>query len=65
VTKSGDGSDRQLSCCYELVGREIGVNEFGEPVSVVVVEHLADEDVAKRGKPLSSSRVLRKSRKGA
>lgn len=50
VTKSRDGSDRQAACCYRLHGREIGVNEHGEPVTAVVVEHLADEDVAKRGK---------------
>jgi hypothetical protein len=53
VTKSRDGSDRQPACCYELIGREIGVNEYGEPVSVVVVEHLADQDVTKRGRRLT------------
>ena len=37
-----------------LSGREVGVNRYGEPVTAVVVEHLADEDVAKRGKQLSS-----------
>jgi hypothetical protein len=50
VTKSRDGSDRQPAFCYRLYGREIGVNEHGEPVTAVVVEHLADEDVSKRGK---------------
>ena len=53
VTKARDGSDQQPACCYRLVGRELGVNEHGEPVTAVVVEHLADEDVAKRGKRLS------------
>jgi hypothetical protein len=50
VTKSRDGSDQQGACCYRLHAHEIGVNEHGEPVTAVVVEHLADEDVAKRGK---------------
>jgi AAA domain len=50
VTKSRDGSDQQPASCYRLYGREIGVNEHGEPVTAVVVEHLADEEIAKRGK---------------
>jgi hypothetical protein len=53
VTKSRDGSDQQPACCYRLVGREIGVNEHGEPVTAVVVEHLDDEDTARRGKRYS------------
>ena len=50
VTKSRDGSDQQPAFCYRLYGHQIGVNEHGEPVTAVVVEHLADEDIAKRGK---------------
>jgi AAA domain-containing protein len=50
VTKSRDGSDQQPGLCFRLHGREIGINEHGEPVTAVVVEHLADEEVAKRGK---------------
>jgi hypothetical protein len=50
ITKSRDGSDQQPGLCYRLHGREIGVNQHGEPVTAVVVEHLADEEVAKRGK---------------
>ena len=53
VTKARDGSDQQPACCYRLIGRELGVNEHGEPVTAVVVEHLADENTAKRGKRLS------------
>jgi hypothetical protein len=53
VTKARDGSDSQPACCYRLVGRELGVNEHGEPVTAVVVEHLADEDTTKPGKRLS------------
>jgi AAA domain len=53
VTKSRDGSDQQPGLCYRLRGRELGTNEHGEPVTAVVVEHLADEDVAKRGKRIS------------
>jgi hypothetical protein len=50
VTKNRDGSDQQPGLCYRLYGREIGVNDHLEPVTAVVVEHLADEEVAKRGK---------------
>jgi hypothetical protein len=50
ITKNRDGSDRQPAFCYNLVGREIGIDEDGDPVTAVVVEHLADEDTAKRGK---------------
>jgi hypothetical protein len=53
VTKSRDGSDQQPACCYNLVGRKIGTNEHDEPVTAVVVKHLADEDTARRGKRLS------------
>ena len=48
-----DGSDTQPAFCYRLEGHQLGVNEHGEPVTAVVVEHLADEDTAKRGKKLS------------
>lgn len=53
ITKSRDGSDVQAGMCFRLHGREIGTNTYGEPVTAVVVEHLADEDAAKRGKRLS------------
>jgi AAA domain len=53
VTKSRDGSDQQPGLCYRLHGRKLGLNEYDEPVTAVVVEHLADEDVAKRGKRIS------------
>jgi hypothetical protein len=53
LTKSRDGSDRQPALCYRFAGREIGINKHGEPVTAVVVEHLPDEDTAKRGKRLS------------
>ena len=50
VTKARDGSDRQPALCYNLVGREIGVNEDDDPVTAVVVEHLADQAEPSRGK---------------
>ena len=53
ITKARDGSDQQAAFCYRLTERELGVNEHGEPVTAVVVEHLADEDTAKRGRRLS------------
>ena len=34
----------------QLCGREIGIDEDGEPVTAVVVEHLADEDIAEARK---------------
>jgi hypothetical protein len=53
VTKSRDGSDQQPACCYRLRGRDLGTNSYGDPVTAVVVEHLEDEDAARRGKRLS------------
>jgi hypothetical protein len=53
LTKSRDGSDRQPVLCYRFRGREIGRNLYDEPVTAVVVEHLADEAVATRGKRYS------------
>jgi hypothetical protein len=53
VTKSRDSSDVQPAFCYRFHARELGINNYGEPVTAVVVEHLADEDTTKRGKRLS------------
>ena len=50
VTKSSDGSDRQPAFCYNFAGREIGIDEDGDPVTTVVVEHLADQTEPRRGK---------------
>jgi hypothetical protein len=50
LTKSRDGSDRQAAFCYHFHGREIGRNQHDEPVTAVVVEHLADEETSKRGR---------------
>jgi hypothetical protein len=53
VTKSRDGSDSQPGMCFRFRPVELGVNNYGEPVTVVVADHLDDEDVAKPGKRLS------------
>ena len=53
VTKSRDGSDSQPAFCYQFRSHQLGVDNHGDPVSAVVVEHLADEDTAKRGKRYS------------
>jgi AAA domain len=53
ITKSRDGSDSQPALCYQFRGRELGVNQYGEPVTAVVVEHLADESEPKHGKKRS------------
>jgi hypothetical protein len=50
VTKSRDGSDSQPAFCYRFHSRQLGIDNHGDPVTAVVVEHLADEDIAKRGK---------------
>jgi hypothetical protein len=53
VSKMRDGSDSQPAFCYRLYGVELGKDQHGDPVTAVVVEHLADEEVARRGKRLS------------
>lgn len=53
ITKSRDGSDSQPAMCYRLIGVEIGTDNHGEPVTAVVVEHLADEAENRPGKKLS------------
>jgi hypothetical protein len=53
VTKARDGSDSQPAFCYQFRSRQLGVDNYGDPVCAVVVEHLADEDTAKRGKRFS------------
>ena len=50
VSKLRDGSDGQPAFCYQLAGRELGVDQYGEPVTAVVVEHLADESEDARAK---------------
>jgi hypothetical protein len=60
ISKSRDGSDRQRAFCYQLRGRELGVNEYGEPVTAVVVDHLADEEETKRSKKLTPKAVAAK-----
>jgi AAA domain len=53
VTKNRDGSDMQPAFCYELEAHPLGLNQHGEPVTAVVVRHLADQEKAKTGKRLS------------
>jgi hypothetical protein len=53
ISKMRDGSDSQPAFCYELEAHQLGVNQHGDPITAVVVEHLVDEDAAKRGKRLS------------
>jgi hypothetical protein len=50
VTKSRDGSDRQPALCYRFHSRVLGQNNYGEDVTAVTVEHLADEIDTRRGK---------------
>jgi hypothetical protein len=50
VTKARDGSNSQPAFCYQFRGRELGLDNHGDQVTAVVVEHLADEDAANRGK---------------
>jgi AAA domain len=50
VTKMRDGSDAQPAFCYRFGARELGKNQYGDPVTAVVIEHLADEVTTKRGK---------------
>jgi AAA domain len=47
ITKSRDGPDTQPAFCYRFRGRELGVNEYGETVTAVVVDHLSDADPVK------------------
>jgi hypothetical protein len=47
ITKNRDGSDQQPVCCYRFHSRELGRNEHDEPVTAVVVEHLADENITR------------------
>lgn len=45
ITKNRDGSDDQPSMCYQLRPYEIGVDpSTGDPVTSVVVDHLADAE---------------------
>jgi hypothetical protein len=53
ISKMRDGSDSQPAFCYGFEAHRLGLNPYGEPVTAVVVEHLADEDTAKRGKKLT------------
>jgi AAA domain len=50
VTKSRDGSDQQPALCYRFHSRVLGQNNYGEDVTAVTVEHLADEIDTRRGK---------------
>jgi hypothetical protein len=43
VSKMRDGDDRQPALCYQLRGRKLGEDQYGDDVTAVVVEHLADE----------------------
>lgn len=53
VSKMRDGSDTQKAFCYRLAARELGVDQYDDPVTAVVVEHLADEERATKGKRVS------------
>ena len=53
LTKNCNGSDRQPAFCYRFHGRELGKDQDGDPVTAVIVEHLADEDAAGRDKRIS------------
>jgi hypothetical protein len=43
VSKMRDGSDRHPAMCFKFHGRTLGDDQFGEPVTAVIVEHLDDE----------------------
>ncbi len=58
VSKMRDSSDRQAALCFTLRGREIGVDQYHDPVTAVVVEHLADEDPGKRKRSSPAGRAV-------
>jgi hypothetical protein len=47
-----DGSDSQPAFCYRLYAAELGKGRYGEPVTAVCVEHLADQERPPRKKNL-------------
>jgi hypothetical protein len=53
MRKVRDGSDQGPALCYRFRSRLLGSNEYGEPVTAVVVEHLADEAQTATKKELS------------
>ena len=53
VSKMRDGSDNQPAFCYQLHGLELGLDQYDDPVTAVVVEHLADGATATVGKRYS------------
>jgi AAA domain len=53
LSKQRDGSDEQPAFCYRLHGLELGRNQYGEPVTAVVVEHLSDAEGTAKGNRLT------------
>jgi hypothetical protein len=55
ISKERDAVDEQGAFCYRLHGLELGINPYGEPVTAVVVEHLADADGTSKGNKLTAT----------
>jgi len=53
LSKQRDAPDELAAFCYRLHGLELGRNEYDEPVTAVVVEHLADADGTAKGNKLT------------
>jgi hypothetical protein len=58
VSKMRDGSDTLPALCYRFRGRQLGVDQYGDEVTAVVVEHLADADPGKRNRLSPAGRAL-------
>ncbi len=58
VSKMRDASDRQPALCFNFRGRELGLDQYGDAVTAVVVEHLADEQPVKRKRHSPKAQAL-------
>jgi AAA domain len=54
VGKERDTADEQAAMCYRLLPHVLGVNEYDEPVTAVVVEHMKDAEGTNTGNKLTS-----------
>ena len=52
-----DGADDQPTVCFKLITFRLGVDEYGDEVTTVVVEHLADAGKGKSSRLTSTARA--------
>ena len=57
VSKQRDGDDGQPTICFKLIPFHLGVDEYNDEVSTVVVEHLADGGKGKSARLTSTARA--------